>query len=115
MGVNNLVYGQIILTELLIAKHQSGDLTDLDEDSVVAYITKNLNYAVSKHGVAVPADRMPAVKVALISNKLKPKKSATDFPTTVQSGIHHANLTVSGVASSVSSLAASVPSLLGSI
>ncbi|KAF2840525.1 Di-copper centre-containing protein [Patellaria atrata CBS 101060] len=88
-----VITNSVVLTQALAKKHQSGELESLDEETVVAYLAKNLHWEVQRQGVIVPKTDVPDFKVVVQSIEIKPAESASDFPVWVGGWSTHSAVT----------------------
>lgn len=74
------------LSSYIQMKWVAGELTNLDYDSVNAYLKEHLLWRVVKSdGTLVPADTIPELLISVSSTKVKPADSYNQFPSYVPS------------------------------
>lgn len=83
IDTETIVTGEIVLTQPLLNKFNSGDISGLDQDTVQPYVKKNMQWAIEKDGVMVDSSEVPQVTVTLISNEVKAAANEASFPVLV--------------------------------
>jgi tyrosinase len=79
---NNIgVHGAVPLTAALESKLCTGEIPNLTEGAVAAYLKENMTWRISKmNGDQVSVDDMPGFQVSVLWAEVEPAKDECDFP-----------------------------------
>jgi tyrosinase len=92
LNTEDLVTGEIVLTQPLLKKFAEGSLTGLDQQTVIQYVHDNMQWAIESNGELIDSSRVPKVSVTLLSTDVKAPTSDSAFPTFLGT-TEHGNVT----------------------
>lgn len=79
-GHDLLVTGQIPLTRALRSMVTIGSLLGMDEEKILPFLTKNLEWRISKNGVEVDVDSVEGFQASVYSSQASVPKSVGELP-----------------------------------
>ncbi|KAF2135447.1 uncharacterized protein K452DRAFT_323045 [Aplosporella prunicola CBS 121167] len=82
----------VMLTQALQSAFDSGELGSANEDDVLDYMKKNLRWRVLKGNTVVPVEEVPHLKIDVLSTKVRPAKSESEFPAWVGDMTSHPDI-----------------------